>query len=213
MLVNFFRKKNKYTVLVRKSILIFILSVIFLFVSYFSYTFRNKFIKDKLQVINIIKKDMVKVQLEFDEFNRKSENFLNHKKIWDSQVGDKYKKQVNNVSFQMIKNIVDSNNENDNLGNILVRVGQPASVNNNEYDRNTKIYSVKVNLSFDCLYEKQIYDIMNDLIEKINAYTIFNSVRIVKNTELNKKFITAITKNEFIFPLKANIEAYIYYVK
>ena len=156
---------------------------------------------------------MVKVQLEFDEFNRKSENFLNHKKIWDSQVGDKYKKQVNNVSFQMIKNIVDSNNKNDNLGNILVRVGQPASVNNNEYDRNTKIYSVKVNLSFDCLYEKQIYDIMNDLIEKINAYTIFNSVRIVKNTELNKKFITAITKNEFIFPLKANIEAYIYYVK
>ena len=70
----------------------------------------------------------------------------------------------------------------------------------------------KIIIDFSCLYEKQIFEIMEHLPKMFETYIIFDEITITKNTNIDKKFIKDIMKNYFTFPLAVRIIFNIYYI-
>ena len=133
-----------------------------------------------------------------------------YKKIYDEKVKDIYKKKIDIYDTETIKkellNIY-------GIDNIIMNEDDEVVVDINDNDKKIKLFTKKLNINFYCLYEKQIFEVLNVINKFSNTYIIYSEIKIVKKTTIDKKFIKNITKNYFVFPLEVGIVFNVYYIK
>ena len=210
MIEKLLKKKTKTNVLILKISILGILSLLFLFLNYVFFVSKNKVAKKELSEINILRKNIKNKNQEREAFLERSAMFDAYKKIYDENVKDIYKKKIDFYDTETIKrellNIY-------GIDNIIMNEGDEVVVDINDNDKKVKLFTKKLNINFYCLYEKQIFEVLNVINKFSNTYIIYSEINIVKKTTIDKKFIKNITKNYFVFPLEVGIVFNVYYIK
>ena len=210
MIEKLLKKKTKTNVLILKISILGILSLLFLFLNYVFFVSKNKVAKKELSEINILQKNIKNINQEREAFLERSTMFDAYKKIYDENVKDIYKKKIDFYDTETIKrellNIY-------GIDNIIMNEGDEVVVDINDNDKKIKLFTKKLNINFYCLYEKQIFEVLNVINKFSNTYIIYSEIKIVKKTTIDKKFIKNITNNYFVFPLEVGIVFNVYYIK
>lgn len=204
------KKKIKTNILILKISILGILSLLFLFLNYVFFVSKNKVVKKELSEINILRKNIKNINKEREAFLERSTMFDTYKKIYDEKVKDIYKKKIDFYDTETIKkellNIY-------GIDNIIMNEDDEVIIDINDNDKKIKLFTKKLNINFYCLYEKQIFEVLNVINKFSNTYIIYSEIKIVKKTTIDKKFINNITKNYFVFPLEVGIVFNVYYIK
>ena len=210
MIEKLLRKKTKTNILILKISILGILSLLFLFLNYVFFVSKNKVAKKELSEINILRKNIKNINQEREAFLERSTMFDTYKKIYDEKVKDIYKKKIDFYDTETIKkellNIY-------GIDNIIMNEDDEVVIDINDNDKKIKLFTKKLNINFYCLYEKQIFEVLNVINKFSNTYIIYSEIKIVKKTTIDKKFIKNITKNYFVFPLEVGIVFNVYYIK
>ena len=210
MIEKLLKKKTKTNVLILKISILGALSLLFLFLNYVFFVSKNKVAKKELSEINILRKNIKNKNQEREAFLERSTMFDAYKKIYDEKVKNIYKKKIDFYDTETIKkellNIY-------GIDNIIMNEDDEVIVDINDNDKKIKQFIKKMNINFYCLYEKQIFEVLNVINKFSNTYIIYSEIKIVKKTTIDKKFIKNITKNYFVFPLEVGIVFNVYYIK
>lgn len=210
MIERLLKKKTKTNILILKISILGILSLLFLFLNYVFFVSKNKVAKKELSEINILRKNIKNINQEREAFLERSTMFDAYKKIYDEKVKDIYKKKIDFYDTETIKkellNIY-------GIDNIIMNEDDEVVIDINDNDKKIKLFTKKLNINFYCLYEKQIFEVLNVINKFSNTYIIYSEIKIVKKTTIDKKFIKNITKNYFVFPLEVGIVFNVYYIK
>ncbi len=210
MIERLLKKKTKTNILILKISILGILSLLFLFLNYVFFVSKNKVAKKELSEINILRKNIKNINQEREAFLERSTMFDTYKKIYDEKVKDIYKKKIDFYDTETIKkellNIY-------GIDNIIMNEDDEVVIDINDNDKKIKLFTKKLNINFYCLYEKQIFEVLNVINKFSNTYIIYSEIKIVKKTTIDKKFIKNITKNYFVFPLEVGIVFNVYYIK
>lgn len=210
MIERLLKKKTKTNILILKISILGILSLLFLFLNYVFFVSKNKVAKKELSEINILRKNIKNINQEREAFLERSTMFDTYKKIYDEKVKDIYKKKIDFYDTETIKkellNIY-------GIDNIIMNEDDEVVIDINDNDKKIKLFTKKLNINFYCLYEKQIFEVLNVINKFSNTYIIYSEIKMVKKTTIDKKFIKNITKNYFVFPLEVGIVFNVYYIK
>ena len=210
MIERLLRKKTKTNILILKISILGILSLLFLFLNYVFFVSKNKVAKKELSEINILRKNIKNINQEREAFLERSTMFDTYKKIYDEKVKDIYKKKIDFYDTETIKKELLSIY---GIDNIIMNEDDEVVIDINDNDKKIKLFTKKLNINFYCLYEKQIFEVLNVINKFSNTYIIYSEIKIVKKTTIDKKFIKNITKNYFVFPLEVGIVFNVYYIK
>ena len=210
MIERLLRKKTKTNILILKISILGILSLLFLFLNYVFFVSKNKVAKKELSEINILRKNIKNINQEREAFLERSTMFDTYKKIYDEKVKDIYKKKIDFYDTETIKKELLSIY---GIDNIIMNEDDEVVIDINDNDKKIKLFTKKLNINFYCLYEKQIFEVLNVINKFSNTYIIYSEIKMVKKTTIDKKFIKNITKNYFVFPLEVGIVFNVYYIK
>lgn len=210
MIEKLLKKATKTNVLILRIIILTVLSILFLFLIYAFFVSKNKIAKKELTEIKILNRNIKNINEERKVFLERAAMFDIHKKIYDKDVKQIYKKKLASYDIENIKSKL---LEIYGISSIVINEEREMLININKDDKRIKLFTKKINVNFSCLYDKQIFEVLNVINKFSGTYIIFNEINVTKKTNIDKKFITNITKNYFTFPLDVGIIFNIYYIK
>jgi cell division protein FtsL len=203
------KKYNKNIVLIDQLFLYAIFMAVLVSSIYVLYSYVDENITKTNNDLTTLQEYSDKLSNDIVELENKARVSKKYIAIWDTIPENK--KQINGIQLSDIKTLLDELTKKYGFKNIQINAETPESLSGDFLREKIRASTSLITITFDSLLDSNIYDFINETMNKLDGFTLIESISITQQEQITDQYLITLSDNKDArLPIKAIIKIRLY---